>query len=262
MSLTLEYDDRTAEWYDLWYGDRDLDGAVARIGAALNPRAAAGYRLLDFGCGTASHALRFAAAGMAVTGCDISGAMIAVARRKVAAAGAAVRLICGSTAEVVSAAGNRPFDGAVSLFNVLNCLPSAAAMAEHLSDIADLLRPGGRMVLEVWNGAAVLGDQPRRKVRRVPGPVDGQVLEQALTPVLDALEQRCTLHYRTCRYAPSGACLESHHESQAIHFLTPVHYRGVFDDCGYDTLAEFPAGKPELPLTAHHWFAGYLLRRR
>ena len=94
---------------------------------------------LDLGCGTGRHATaHLAAAGLAVTGVDVSGRSIAVARREVPSA----RFLVGDMATIAFAADS--FDLVTAFYSIIH-LPRD----EHgrlLRRIARWLRPGGGFV--------------------------------------------------------------------------------------------------------------------
>jgi SAM-dependent methyltransferase len=140
-----------------------------------------GSRILDLGCGTGADAIHFAQRGVAVEAVDLSQAMIAETQRKIAAAGlsgsiaASVcaiedlktwdRQSCLSTqahpgkqhespkrgATEAATEENRQdclsharFDGALSNFGALNCVPELRPVAAALGR---LIRPGGHLAL-------------------------------------------------------------------------------------------------------------------
>lgn len=115
--------------------------------------------VLDLGCGTGSLALLAAEDGHRVTAVDRSERMVALARQKLAGTGA--RVLVGEAARPPLPAGG--FD-VVLVRHLLWNLPDPAAALLHW---ADLLRPGGRIVLvegrwgtisPVGVGAGALGE--------------------------------------------------------------------------------------------------------
>ncbi|GAB0116046.1 class I SAM-dependent methyltransferase [Acidisoma sp. 7E03] len=135
-----------------------LDRQLAPLGAAglaaLAPRP--GETLLDIGCGAGATTLALAQAAGAtghVLGLDISEPMLAVARRRIAEAGAAAEV---QTADVQTAdIGESRFDGAFSRFGVMFFADPVAAFA----NVRRSLKPQGRLAFVCWRTLAENGWQ-------------------------------------------------------------------------------------------------------
>jgi ubiquinone/menaquinone biosynthesis C-methylase UbiE len=149
----------TREGYDRWAAVYDTDGnpliameepEVDRLVGDI-----AGREVLDVGCGTGRHALRFAAAGARVTAIDFSEEMLRKAQAKPGATG--VRF------EVHDLAQPLPFPAAS--FDRVVC----GLVVDHIADLAGLFAelhrvcaPGGRVVVSVMHPAMMLrGTQAR-----------------------------------------------------------------------------------------------------
>lgn len=91
-------------------------------------------RLLDVGCGGGAHALAFAAQGWSVTGVDVSGPQLELAR------GRGVDVI-QADAEALPFE-DASFDAGVSMFTHTDVGDFAAVLRE----VARVVRPGGRLV--------------------------------------------------------------------------------------------------------------------
>jgi len=100
----------------------------------------AGCRLLDIGCGDGDFALELGRRGAAVTGVDMSPAMIEAARRHHAGRSEATFQVAKAT-ELPFANGS--FDVVVAM--TILCFVADAAPA--FREIARVLRPGGRLVI-------------------------------------------------------------------------------------------------------------------
>ena len=117
-----------------------------RIVDALAP--SSGERVLDVGCGNGALALAVAPRvdpDGSVLGLDLSGPMLANARRRAADAGLANIAFEHGDAQVVALA-EASFDAAVSRFGVMFFEDPVAAFA----NIGRALRPGGRLVFACW----------------------------------------------------------------------------------------------------------------
>ena len=141
------FDTKAATWSAKYGPDGPLAGRLASLAAAVGRSAQAGDRVLDLGCGSGELARTLAAAGLWVTGCDISRQML---MRAVRAHGARYR--DGCTGWVQLAPGWRSLPFASGVFDVV----VAASMLEYVADpdavlreCARVVRPGGIVLYTV-----------------------------------------------------------------------------------------------------------------
>jgi SAM-dependent methyltransferase len=128
--------DGLADWYDAELGRLGLTPAA--VGALLRLVGPGPGRCLDLGCGTGVALAGLAGLGWRVTGVDLSGDQLRLARGR--AAGRAVDLVKADAARLPFPDG--VFDAVASLFTHTDLDDPAAAAAEA----ARVLRPGGRLV--------------------------------------------------------------------------------------------------------------------
>jgi SAM-dependent methyltransferase len=168
------YGDRFADVYDDWYHDvSDVDATVARIAALAEPR---GGRVLELGAGSGRLAIPLAERGLDVWAVDASAAMIDRLRAK--PGGHRVHAVVDDMAELGApalapaaaggAAGEPAFAVVLCAFNTLFNLTDTGAQRRCLARVAELLAPGGRLVLEAFvpppgdeRAAAVGAVEPR-----------------------------------------------------------------------------------------------------
>lgn len=158
------YDDQTygtsfAEVYDDWYGD--VSDVAATI--ALVHNLADGGAVLELGVGTGRLAIPMAEAGLRVWGVDCSAAMLDRLRAK--PGGDAVQCVLG---DMVHDAPPGPFAVVLIAYNTFFNLPTAQRQHEAMAHIAQLLDPGGYLVLEAF-------------VPDDPPPVGSQVSLRSMT---------------------------------------------------------------------------------
>ena len=111
--------------------------------------------VVDLACGTGTMSALMAELGHQGRGIDLSGEMVALARAKTAPFGAAVEVVQGDAADPPFTAGSVDV---VFARHILWTLPEPAAALRRW---AELLRPGGRMVLvEGRWGLEAAGDKP------------------------------------------------------------------------------------------------------
>jgi 2-polyprenyl-6-hydroxyphenyl methylase / 3-demethylubiquinone-9 3-methyltransferase len=115
-----------------------------RDGAARTPFK--GLKLLDIGCGGGLVSEPMTRLGYAVTGIDASERNVAVASAHAAALGLGVDYRC-ATAEALLAEGAGPFDVVLNM-EVVEHVADAGC---YLRDCADLIAPGGMMIVATLN---------------------------------------------------------------------------------------------------------------
>lgn len=150
-------------------GERMRAATWRRLDAVFAP----GDRVLELNCGTGEDAVHLARRGVRVVATDISAAMIAVTRAKVARSGLsemveAAPLSIENLAELQTTG---LFDGLLSNFGGLNCVADLPPVARG---VASVLRPGARMILCVmgptvpWEwGWYLAHGEPRKALRRL-----------------------------------------------------------------------------------------------
>ena len=75
------FDDKAGDWPDHYRPDGRLLGRLVQVTGAVEQLTSAGAPVLDLGCGSGELTRRLARSGFQLTGCDVSGNMLAQARR-------------------------------------------------------------------------------------------------------------------------------------------------------------------------------------
>lgn len=115
-----------------------LDHAVARLAPAE------GMNVLDIATGTGFTARLAARRGARVTGVDIAEGLLDAARAKAKAEGLQIDWRLGDAERLPF--DDNSFDGAISTFGIMFATDQEAA----LSELARVVRPGGRIVVAAW----------------------------------------------------------------------------------------------------------------
>lgn len=138
--------DRFARFYDDDYRAYDDD-----LGLILEMAEEAGGPVVELGCGTGRVLLPLADAGVAVTGVDVSPALLAVARSKLAAAGMTGKVKLVEADLRAPGLPERAFALAICTSNTLMHLTDAADQEAALRAAFRMLRVGGRLMLDLFN---------------------------------------------------------------------------------------------------------------
>lgn len=232
-----------ARHYDVLTGHKDYDAEVAALDAKI--RAAQAKRVLDIGCGSGRHARLLQERGYDVTAIDTSPDMIAIA----AAAPGKVRFLARPLAEL----DEGPFDFAVSLFNVVNCLETFGQLEDFFRQAHRRLRRGGGFLFECWNAVAVIAAPPTIVERTYIH--DGQKLVRTATPSPDFFHQRLRLTYDV-EISPGdgGALKDGGRRFTSVHDLmlfTPAEIQDLLMKAGFGGV-EFFTALPDLAPAGPH----------
>ena len=143
------------DWFESWFDTpyyhalyrRHDDGEAARFVAALVERLGPprGARMLDLGCGAGRHARQLAALGFRVTGIDLSANSLREAKRF---EGPMLRF---QRRDMREPFGAGEYDYLFSFFTSFGYFDGAAENLRVVANMANALRPGGRLVLDYLN---------------------------------------------------------------------------------------------------------------
>lgn len=115
-------------------------------------------RLIDLGCGTGRHLLRFSGRGFDVVGVDLSRHMLAQTRQKLSQAGRDSILIDADLTDlpITPAHMDGPlvansFDYAICMFSTIGLINGSSNRRLFLQSVLELLKPLGQFALHVHN---------------------------------------------------------------------------------------------------------------
>ena len=148
------FDQRYLDFYDGLLPVREAAADAAFLDRALALRA--GARILDLGCGFGRHSVPLATRGYRVTGIDLSEPMLTLARRLAERAGAPVDW---QRRDMRDLHGLGPLDACICLYTVLGYFDDEGN-ARVVRGVHDVLRPGGRLVLDLTNPLALMPHWP------------------------------------------------------------------------------------------------------
>lgn len=212
-SLAGDYD---RSFTDSVLGRRMRQAVWRRLDARFMP----GSRILELNCGTGEDALYLAQRGVFVLATDAAPGMLRVAQAKIQKAGVEDKVTLQSMNIEALAGGAFPFpeavpasgfDGALSNFGGLNCVPDLTTVAVGL---AGCLRPGAVAMLCLmgpfcpWEwGWFLRQGQPKKAFRRLrPGGASWHGLTVSY-PSIRAVRHAFSPYFRLLRAGAIGALL-------------------------------------------------------
>jgi len=147
-------------WYEEFFGEdymrfhlvggqREADRAPAECDFIVNALGLKqGDRVLDLCCGQGRHAIELAKRGLAVTGADLSEYLLGLARQAATQWAATVRFHCGDMRELP---WDDEFDAVIIMFTAFGYFDSEEDNDKVLREVRKVLRPGGRLLLDLPN---------------------------------------------------------------------------------------------------------------
>lgn len=134
---------KSAEFYDLIYGDKDYASEVAKLSELIAAKKrAAGNRLLDVACGTGRHLALFEA-NFDCAGVDITPELAAIAQNR-------LPNVPIHTGDMRTFALDSQFDVITCLFSAIAYMTTHADLRQAIATMAKHLAPGGVMLVEPW----------------------------------------------------------------------------------------------------------------
>jgi glycine/sarcosine N-methyltransferase len=234
--------DRVKNCYDQLAADfhlifEDWEASMRRQAAAIGPllerecAAPRPLRILDCACGIGTQALGLAGRGHQVTGCDLSGAAVARARREAAQRGLQLQLFEADMLDLTQIPGG-PFDAVVCLDNSL----------PHLDDDEDLLQAAGQILRQLTGGGILLAsvrdyDRLVRERPVVHGPAFHGMpgSRRIVHQIWDwADERRYTFHLYITRETAGG--WEAGHYAAAYRAVLRQELTAILERAGFDAV--------------------------
>lgn len=165
------YGDAFADVYDDWYRDvSDVDATVATV---VELCGGAPARVLELGVGTGRVAVPLARAGLDVTGLDASTEMLARL-----AANDPDGLVVAVRGDMAGPLPPGPFHAVVVAYNTFFNLTTDADQRRCLTAVADVLAPGGSLLVEAFVPAPSTGTVRHVEARQVDA--EGVVIDVSI----------------------------------------------------------------------------------
>lgn len=151
-----------AIYYDLLYHNKDYAGEAKYIDSLVRANAPHATTILNLGCGSGRHDRLLQKRGYAVTGVDISEAMLKSAKLNAESPELSYHL-----GDIRHVRIDNKFDAVISLFHVMSYLALNEDLTAAMETARHHLKPDGIFIFDCWYGPAVLTDRPVVRVKEI-----------------------------------------------------------------------------------------------
>jgi SAM-dependent methyltransferase len=241
-----------ASAYDTLYREKDYAAECALALAAFETVTTDPIRtLIDFGCGTGEHAVRFAHGGMRVHGIDMSSDMLTIAAAKASSAGLSEH-VSFTAGDVATAKADGIFDAAIMMFAVMCYQSTNKGLLQTLRNVRKHLSVGAPFVSDVWYGPAVLHDRPGDRIRRIDE--NGQTILRTTSTRLDTTSHLADVHFGLWVFQGDHVAAQSS-ETHRMRYLFPQEIELLLELSGFElvSLTAFPT--LDMPVSDTSWNA-------
>jgi SAM-dependent methyltransferase len=187
--------ERSADFYDDLYDGKDYGAEADYVHALIQRYVPGAQSLLDLGCGTGRHAIKFTEKGYVVVGIDRSPEMIAKAHghRKQLPSHLRERLTFEHR-DIRDFRLGRQFDVVVALFHVISYQISNDDLLAAFTTAKTHLQSNGLFIFDCWYGPGVLTDPPAVRVKTLCS--GSNRLTRFAEPVMRVNENAIEVNYR------------------------------------------------------------------
>jgi SAM-dependent methyltransferase len=231
MPLFADY----AQFYDLLYRDKPYKKECAYLNKIFNRYSKRPVKfILNLGCGTGNHDLILTHMGYHVTGVDLSGQMIKIAKKKAAEKKLDITFLKQDLRKLNL---GRRFDAVVSLFAVMGYQTTNKDFQKALETAFSHLRPGGLFVFDVWFGPAVLIQKPQLKTKKIR--LGKETVERKTSPKLDIANHIVSVHFET-KFFKENKLIKKNQETHQMRFFFYQELHYFLEQVGFHKVSVFP----------------------
>jgi SAM-dependent methyltransferase len=149
-----------SRYYNLIYKDKDYKGEANYVMSLLRKYSPHSRTLLDLGCGTGKHEIYFVKNNFKVTGVEISGEMIDIAKQELMIEN--FEILQGDIRYIQL---DRKFDSVLSLFHVISYQTSNDDIINTLKVVKSHIKENGVFIFDCWYGPSVITEKPKHRIK-------------------------------------------------------------------------------------------------
>lgn len=239
---------RYARYYDILYADKDYASECDFLESVFTKYTDAKVsNILDLACGTGGHAIPLAKRGYHVAAMDYSPHMLRLAKRKATKSGVLVDFQRGNMTDIPF---RREFDACISMFDSIDYLAEAKAVARTFNTVAAHLRQGGIFVVQFWNGPAVrkLGLWQRHKEIEK----EGLKLVRLSDPTPGPNKDTCLIRFRIICIR-GRSVVDDFREEHLVRYFWPNKLRSIIERSGMTMLKALKTFSSVLEADSRDW---------
>lgn len=159
----------------------------------------------------------------------------------------------------VSLVKSSQFDLAIAMFNVVTYISDFSEIEKFFMSVFSLLKLGGVLIFDAWNGIAAIKDPPKNKRETMTLRGDRE-LELELNPHLDLLNQHVILKYSLTQ--KRGGVSELTGTFNIDQYLwTPLQLRSIYKKVGFEEIGIYSLNDMEKTASDDDWKVLYVLRK-
>lgn len=223
-----------ATYYDRFHQGKNYRAEVDQMRGVFR-REGPVASVLDLGCGTGRHLEALAASGYDVVGVDRSPAMADMARSRLATFPSRAAVV---EADLFELSMDRTFDAVIMMFSLIGYQVTNQRVRATLDTLRHQVRPGGLVLFDVMDAAAVLGDaRPQSGVGRFMDG-DKQMLV-AHSTVVNKAEQVIELGLRMWEIA-GDEVIDQVDEKHVIRYFQPRELSLLLQVAGLELVGSSP----------------------
>ncbi len=204
-------------------------------------------RILDVGCGTGTHDFFLTEKECMVVGLDLDLKIIEAAKKKAESfQGIKPKFLCMDVNDL----NDKGFDMAISLFNVINYIPTIKDLQNFFQAIHERLKPNCLYIFDCWNGIAAILDNPRIKSSRIDN--NGEIIEIITKPETDIFHQKVTVmnHVKVIRKTGENVEFQFNYNQT---LWTPMCLTNILQMSGFEVINVSTWMQPNIKAVRDTW---------